>query len=62
MASVADTVVVPVQDLIGLGGDARMNTPGEEAGNWTWRLGEDALTGDLAARLRALTETYGRLA
>jgi 4-alpha-glucanotransferase len=59
-ASVADTVLVPVQDLIGLGGEARMNTPGEEAGNWAWRLAE-ALDGDTAGRLRELTDTYGRL-
>jgi 4-alpha-glucanotransferase len=38
MASVADTAVVPVQDLLGLGSEARMNRPGTASGNWRWRL------------------------
>ncbi len=60
LLSVADLAIFPVQDLLGLGTDARMNTPGTSAGNWEWRVEKDALTHDLAARLRGLTETYGR--
>ncbi len=63
MASVARLVVTPVQDVLGLGSDARMNTPGRASGNWTWRLRPDAferLEGEPARRLRTLTQTYGR--
>lgn len=60
LASVADTVVVPVQDAIGAGGEARMNTPGEEEGNWAWRVREGHLTDASADWLRLLAETYGR--
>lgn len=61
MASVADGVVVPVQDLLGLGSEARMNRPASSRGNWRWRLKAGDLTQGLALRLRELTETYGRL-
>jgi 4-alpha-glucanotransferase len=60
-SSVANLVVVPVQDLLGLGSEARMNRPGTERGNWSWRLPRGALTPELAARLRDLGATYGRL-
>lgn len=59
-ASVADTVIVPAQDLLGLGSDARMNTPGRAANNWEWRLAEGALDDELARTLRDHAETYGR--
>lgn len=59
-ASVADLVVFPVQDLLGLGRDARMNTPGLGSGNWTWRFTWDQVGEAVARRLRTLTETYGR--
>ena len=59
-ASVAGLVVTPVQDLLGLGSEARMNRPGEESGNWAWRLRPDALSDEVAFRLRALTRIYGR--
>ncbi|HEU4406475.1 MAG TPA: 4-alpha-glucanotransferase [Polyangiaceae bacterium] len=52
--------VAPVQDLLGLPTDARMNTPGTAENNWTWRLEAGALTAELASELRQLTETYGR--
>jgi 4-alpha-glucanotransferase len=61
MASVADTVVFPVQDLIGAGAGARMNTPGTATGNWRWRLRGEALDEQIAARLRELTRLYDRL-
>jgi len=60
MASVADTAIVPVQDVLGLGTEARMNTPGRPEGNWAWRLQEDQLGDEQAERLAELVETYGR--
>ncbi len=62
MASVADTAVFPLQDVLGLGSEARMNTPGTSGGqNWRWRYPAAALTPDVGERLRELTEIYGRL-
>ena len=61
LQSVADTAVVPLQDLLGLGTEARMNLPNSTTGNWTWRYENDALTRDHSDRLRDLTETYGRI-
>lgn len=60
MASVCDTAVFPLQDVLGLGSEARMNVPGVESGNWSWRCREEAFDAPLAAWLRELTETYGR--
>ena len=59
-ASVADTVIVPAQDVLGLDSKARMNTPATASGNWQWRLHENALTDKVADKLRDLAETYGR--
>lgn len=59
-SSVARRAVVPMQDVLGLGSEARMNTPGTASGNWSWRMEESALTPGLANRLRRLTRTYGR--
>ena len=60
MRSVARYVVTPVQDLLGLGADARMNTPGTTNGNWGWRIAPDALDAGVGARLASLTEESGR--
>ena len=60
MASVADTVIFPVQDLLALGQEARMNVPGIAAGQWQWRLPAGKLTSALASRLRRMTELYER--
>lgn len=61
MASVADTFIVQMQDVLELGADARMNLPGTvSTDNWSWRLAEDALTSELAARLRRMVELYER--
>jgi 4-alpha-glucanotransferase len=62
LCSVADTAIIPVQDVLALGGEARMNFPGRPRGNWSWRLLPDRLTADHAARLGSLTELYGRAA
>ena len=61
MASQADTAIVPAQDLLELGSEARMNFPGIAKGNWRWRLKDGALTQGLVERLRSITITYGRL-
>ena len=58
--SVADTAIVPAQDLIGVGSDARFNRPGTASGNWRWRLRPGQLTREPMQRLGALTETYDR--
>ncbi|MEP0546219.1 MAG: 4-alpha-glucanotransferase [Rhodothermales bacterium] len=60
MASVVERAVFPVQDVLGLGGEARMNVPGREDGNWAWRFAWDAVDDETITRLRDLTETYGR--
>jgi len=59
-ASVANTAVVPLQDILGLGTEARMNLPNSTSGNWSWRCKQGALTDDIAERLRDLTQLYGR--
>ena len=59
--SVAETAIVPVQDILDLGSEARMNLPGEENDNWSWRLQEGALTDELADELRKLAEVSGRI-
>ena len=59
-ASVADTAVAPLQDLLGLGTEARMNLPNSISGNWSWRFTADALTDEIGARLMELSELYGR--
>lgn len=60
LSSVADLAVIPLQDLLNLGSEGRMNRPGEPSGNWQWRLLPGALTNDLANRLKTLTDIYGR--
>jgi 4-alpha-glucanotransferase len=60
-ASVADLAVAPMQDVLGLGAEARMNTPGEGAGNWGWRMTDAQLAEAPSRWLRTLTATYGRL-
>lgn len=60
MVSVANTAILPVQDLLGLGEEDRMNLPATGTGNWEWRLRPGQLNPDLAHSLRAMTERYGR--
>jgi 4-alpha-glucanotransferase len=61
LASVADTAIVPLQDLFSLGSEARMNLPGRLGGNWGWRYTPEMLRPDIAGRLKLLTQLYGRL-
>jgi 4-alpha-glucanotransferase len=60
LSSVADTTIFPVQDLLGLGNEARMNVPGTIRGNWRWRVKPGQLTAALARRLGAQTRLFGR--
>lgn len=59
--SVAHTAIAPAQDLIGVGNEGRMNLPATGSGNWSWRVEKGALTPEISARLREMTETYGRV-
>ena len=60
-ASVADMAIVPMQDLLGLGSEARLNTPSTLGNNWKWRATADQIDNKLAVRLYKYTEMYGRL-
>lgn len=61
-SSAADTAIAPLQDVLGLGSEARMNMPGRGEGNWSWRCGGEVLAPETEQRLRALTERCGRIA
>jgi 4-alpha-glucanotransferase len=54
--------ITPLQDVLGLGSEARMNRPGTAQGNWEWRYAAEMLTDEVACRLCQLTEIYGRMA
>jgi 4-alpha-glucanotransferase len=60
LASVAAIAMIPLQDVLGLGSEARMNLPGTVSGNWKWRYRASALTPEIARRLRTLTVTFDR--
>jgi 4-alpha-glucanotransferase len=60
-ASVADMAIVPMQDLIGLGSEARINIPSTLGENWKWRATADQITGAMAKRLYKYMEMYGRI-
>ena len=63
MSSVSDLCIIQMQDYLNLGGEARMNLPGVCDGtNWIWRARDGYINGDLAWRIRQLTQLYGRLA
>jgi len=59
-SSVADTVLTPMQDVLSLGGEARMNFPSRLGGNWGWRMGEGDMNDVLSGRLRELNWLYLR--
>jgi 4-alpha-glucanotransferase len=60
LSSIADLAITPLQDVLGLGSEARMNLPGTARGNWRWRFRSEALTSEHAKRLREMVELYGR--
>jgi len=60
MASVASVAMFPLQDVLGLGSEARMNLPGTSRGNWRWRFAAGMLTEAHSQRLRELAAAYGR--
>ena len=60
LSSVARLAIVPLQDVLGLGSEARMNTPSRSDGNWGWRFSSGALTNDLARKLASLSELCDR--
>jgi 4-alpha-glucanotransferase len=60
LMSVANTTIIPMQDVLGLGSEARMNLPGTTKGNWRWRFTPDMLTEEIKDRLKKLTSLYGR--
>jgi 4-alpha-glucanotransferase len=59
-SSVADLAIAPLQDVLNLGSEARMNTPGRPDGNWTWRVPPNAIRDDILGRLKDLSVLYGR--
>ncbi len=61
MRSIANTAIIPIQDVLNLGAESRMNRPSTATGNWEWRLSPEALTPDVARRLRDITEETGRI-
>jgi 4-alpha-glucanotransferase len=61
LASVADTAIVPLQDVLGLGTEARMNLPNTIADNWAWRYDRNTLSEMYGERLRTLADRYGRI-
>lgn len=61
LGSVADTAIFPFQDALGLGSEARMNTPGRAVGNWSWRFRWHDVPAWLAGHLHDMAALYGRL-
>ncbi|MGA8761629.1 MAG: 4-alpha-glucanotransferase [Candidatus Sulfotelmatobacter sp.] len=59
--SAAGLCLIPLQDVLGLGSEARMNTPSRHSGNWKWRFAPEDLTPELASKLALLTEVTNRL-
>ena len=60
LGTIAAYAIFPLQDLLGVGKEGRMNTPGVAAGNWEWRYQKGMLTEDLAKNLLELSHLYGR--
>ena len=61
LASVSDTCVIPMQDYLGLGGEARINMPSTLGTNWKWRMTDGQFTEELADRMYDMTKLYGRI-
>ena len=60
-ASVADTCIIPIQDYLCLGNEARINQPSTLGGNWIWRLQKEEVSKELIKKIRKMTKLYGRL-
>jgi len=60
MLSPAETVIIPMQDILGLGQEARMNRPATTKGNWEWRLRPDQMRDGVMQEFAGMTEIYGR--
>jgi 4-alpha-glucanotransferase len=60
LGSVGELAIIPLQDLLGLGSEARTNTPGTAQGNWLWRVPPGALSADLARHCARLNQAFGR--
>ncbi len=60
LASTADLAVIPMQDYLGLGTEARINMPSTLGGNWTWRMKKGAFTPEIRKRCRQMNRLYGR--
>jgi 4-alpha-glucanotransferase len=58
--SVANLVIIPLQDVLGLGQEARMNRPGKQSGNWLWRFRKGQIKPQVTLKLKQLTQTNGR--
>ena len=61
MSSVAKLFVAQMQDYLGLGSGNRMNTPGTQSGNWTWRMLNGELCNELAEKIHEMARIYGRI-
>ena len=60
MMSVADTVIIPMQDILSLGGISRMNRPGTDEGNWRWQMEKNQIDPSLICNLAAQTQIFRR--
>ncbi|HLE24606.1 MAG TPA: 4-alpha-glucanotransferase [Thermodesulfobacteriota bacterium] len=60
MMSIANICIIPMQDILGLGEEAKMNRPSKTEGNWQWRLKPDQITSSQKGKLKEIIETYGR--
>ena len=61
ISSVSDTAIIPMQDYLGLGSEARINTPSTLGDNWKWRMKKGQLTEELAEKIYKLCKLYGRV-
>ena len=58
--SVSDIAIIPMQDYLELGNEARINTPSTLGGNWVWRMKKDAITEELCEKMLEMAKIYGR--
>ena len=61
MSSVADLCVIPMQDYLNLGSEARINIPSTLGGNWVWRMKKKQFSGEVADEIARVTKLYGRM-